>query len=148
MITEQLPGQTAFVLHDTYGFPIEVTQEICAERGVEVDMEGFDVCMAAQRTRARANAKDADAAWSTYDGTMQALLDRVGKTQFLGYEKDDCNATIKALIKDGQPVPFLEAGETGGLVLDRTPFYAEKGGEVGDTGFITNEYSRARLNDT
>ena len=148
MMTDHLPGETAFVLHDTYGFPIEVTQDICAERGVEVDMDGFSVCMTAQRERARANAKDADAAWSTYDGTMQALLDRVGKTQFLGYEKDDCNATIKALVKDGQPVPFLEAGETGGLVLDRTPFYAEKGGQVGDTGVITNEYSRARVTDT
>ena len=148
MMTDMLPGQTAFVLHDTYGFPIEVTQEICAERGVVVDMDGFNVCMAAQRTRARANAKDADAAWSTYDGTMQAVLDRVGKTSFLGYEKNDCNATVKALLKDGEPVQFLEAGETGGVVLDRTPFYAEKGGQVGDTGFLTTEYSRARVTDT
>jgi len=147
-LTDKLPGATAFVLHDTYGFPVEVTQEICGERGIEVDMEGFDVCMAEQRKRARASAKDADAAWSTYDGSMQAVLDRVGATQFLGYEKDDCNATIKAILKNGEPVQFLEEGETGGIVLDRTPFYAEKGGQVGDTGYMTNEYSRIRVNDT
>ena len=148
MMTELLPGQTAFVLHDTYGFPIEVTQEICAERGIEVDMEGFDVCMAAQRNRARANAKDADAAWSTYDGSMQALLDRVGATQFVGYEKNECHATVKALLKDGKAVQFLEAGETGNVVLDRTPFYAEKGGQVGDTGEMTTETTTVRVLDT
>ena len=148
MMTDQLPGATAFVLHDTYGFPVEVTQEICAERGIEVDMVGFEVCMAAQRERARANAKDADAAWSTYDGTMQALLDRVGETRFEGYEKNGCFATIKAILKDGQPVQYLEAGESGGIVLDRTPFYAEKGGQVGDTGLLTTEYSTARVEDT
>jgi alanyl-tRNA synthetase len=82
------------------------------------------------------------------DGSMQAVLDRVGSTQFLGYEKNDCNATIKAILKDGEPVQFLEEGETGGIVLDRTPFYAEKGGQVGDTGVLTNEYSRARVTDT
>ncbi len=143
-----LSGKTAFVLHDTYGFPIEVTREICAERNIDIDMDEFDACMAEQRARARANAKDADAAWSTYDGSMQALLDRVGATQFVGYERDECNATVKALLKDGQVVPFLEAGDTGSVVLDRTPFYAEMGGQVGDTGEMTTETTRVRVTDT
>ena len=143
-----LSGQAAFVLHDTYGFPVEVTQEICADAGISVDMEGFAQCMEEQRTRARANAKDADAAWSTYDGSMSALLERVGATRFVGYDANEAPATVKALLRDGAPVSTLAAGESGLLVADQTPFYAEMGGQVGDTGLMIGDAATVRVTDT
>ena len=132
-----LSGKTAFVLHDTYGFPLEVTQEICEEQGIAVDTDEFAVCMQEQRERARAATKDdAEAAWSTYDGSMAAILEAVGSTDFVGYGKNQADAQVLALIKDGKRVLRLGAGESGGIVLDKTPFYAEKGGQVGDTGMM------------
>lgn len=143
-----LPGNVAFVLHDTYGFPVEVTQEICSERGIDVDMEGFEKCMDRQKARARANAKDADAAWSTYDGSMSALLERAGATQFVGYESNEAAVIVKALLKDGQAVTELSKGDTGLLVADKTPFYAEMGGQVGDTGIMIGDAATIRVTDT
>ena len=143
-----LPGDVAFVLHDTYGFPVEVTQEICSERGIDVDMEGFEKCMDRQKARARANAKDADAAWSTYDGSMSALLERAGATEFVGYESNEAAAIVKALLKDGQAVTELSKGDTGLLVADKTPFYAEMGGQVGDTGIMIGDAATIRVTDT
>ncbi len=132
-----LSGKEAFTLHDTYGFPLEVTQEICAEQGIDVDEEEFAACMAQQRERARAATQgDAEAAWSTYDGSMTAILESVGETEFCGYNKNQLDSKVLALVKDGARVNRLEAGETGGIVLDKTPFYAEKGGQVGDTGIM------------
>lgn len=144
-----LSGTAAFTLHDTYGFPLEVTSEICAEAGIAVDTEGFDACMAEQRNRARAaTADDSQAAWSTYDGAMAGILEHVGETRFVGYDEAVCEARVVAVVKDGQPAQSLEADEEGGIVLDCTPFYAEKGGQVGDTGTIAGSDWTAQVLDT
>ena len=119
---------------------MEVTRELCGERGIEVDMEGFGRCMDEQRERARAaNTKDAEAAWSTYGGVMNEILEAVGPTEFLGYTKNEADARVLAIVKDGQQVDVLEAGEEGRVVLDATPFYAEKGGQIGDTGVLAED---------
>ena len=144
-----LPGSVAFKLHDTYGFPVELTSEICEERGMAVDMEGFEVEMTAQRERARAATKDdAEAAWSTYGSVQAEILKETGATKFVGYDNTEAKARIIALIKDGQRVASLAEGEEGEIVLDTTPFYAEMGGEVGDTGAITTSDSAADVYDT
>lgn len=144
-----LPGEIAFTLHDTYGFPFELTREIAAEAGVRVDEQEFKACMEQQRTRAReANTKDAEAAWSTYGGVHAELLKRVGASQFVGHEQLEAQARIVALIKDGVIVDVLSEGEQGEVVLDVTPFYAEMGGEVGDTGTLSTVSSLARVTDT
>lgn len=144
-----LSGEAAFMLHDTYGFPVEVTQEICDEQGITVDMDAFEACMAQQRERARAATKDdAEAAWSTYGGVEAEVLKQVGATRFVGYERTQSKARIVAIIKDGQRVASLGQGEEGQIVLDTTPFYAEMGGEVGDTGVIITNDSHAEVHDT
>lgn len=144
-----LPGEIAFTLHDTYGFPFELTREIAAEAGVRVDEQEFKACMEQQRTRAReANTKDAEAAWSTYGGVHAELLKRVGASQFVGHEQLEAQARIVALIKDSVIVDVLSEGEQGEVVLDVTPFYAEMGGEVGDTGTLSTAASLARVTDT
>ena len=144
-----LPGSTAFVLHDTYGFPVEVTKEICAERGFSVNEEEFAQCMEEQRDRARAaNVKDAEAAWSTYGGVHADTLKEVGATEFVGYSELTTQASVVALIKDGVRVESLSEGEEGEVVLNRTPFYAEMGGEVGDTGVISTDTCTLTVTDT
>ena len=147
---EVLPGETAFTLHDTYGFPVEVTRELCEEQGIQVDMEGFDACMEEQRERARAaNAKDAEAAWSTYGGVHSEAREELGATEFVGYGTLSCEAEVTGIIRDGERVGKLSAGEEGEIILDRTPFYAEMGGEVGDTGTICSaEGAQAEVLDT
>ena len=144
-----LPGDIAFKLHDTYGFPVEVTREICEEQGIDVDMEGFEACMAEQRERARAATKDdAEAAWSTYGSVEAEVLKETGATNFVGYGKTESKARIIALIKEGQRVASLAEGDEGEVVLDTTPFYAEMGGEVGDTGVIATSDASAEVCDT
>lgn len=144
-----LSGQQAFVLHDTYGFPIEVTKEICADRGIEVDEEGFEHAMEEQRARARAaNVDDADAAWSTFGGIYVDLLDKLGTTDFVGYERLEASASIEAIVQDAHVLDQLETGAEGEIILNVTPFYAEMGGEVGDTGVIFTEDAVARVIDT
>ncbi len=134
---DMLPGETAFTLHDTYGFPVEVTEEICAERGIKVDTQGFEACMEQQRERARAATKGAaEAAWSTYGGVHAELLKELGASSFVGYDRASATSAIAAIIKDGERVDALAEGECGEVVLGITPFYAEMGGEVGDTGVI------------
>ena len=144
-----LPGDQAFKLHDTYGFPIEVTEEICEERGVTVDMEGFKACMAQQKERARAATKDdAEAAWSTYGSVYSELLKEQGATKFVGYDQLSAQATVKALVRNGQLVDQLADGEDGEVVLCQTPFYAEMGGEVGDTGTLESATAKLTVVDT
>lgn len=145
---DTLSGEQAFTLHDTYGFPVEVTEEMCADRGVKVDMEGFERCMEAQRERARAaNVKDAEAAWSTYGGVHADILKEVGATEFVGYDRMSASSGVRALIKEGQRVDSIAAGDTAEIVLGLTPFYAEMGGEVGDTGVIEGEGFKAEVVD-
>ena len=144
-----LSGEEAFTLHDTYGFPVEVTQEIAEGRGVKVDMEAFEAAMEAQRERARAaGAKDAEAAWSTYGGIYSDLLNELGPTQFIGYDATAAETRVLAVVVDGERVGTLAPGQTGEVVLAATPFYAEMGGEVGDTGVIENGEGRLYVLDT
>ena len=145
-----LPGKTAFVLHDTYGFPVEVTQEMCADRGIEVDMDEFRTCMAEQRDRARAaNVDDAQAAWSTFGGVHADLLKELGPTKFVGYENLETEAKIVALVANGQSVDSVPAdGADVEVFLDTTTFYAEMGGEVGDTGVIRTAAGEVEVSDT
>ncbi len=144
-----LSGEEAFTLHDTYGFPVEVTEEMCADRGVKVDMDGFARCMEEQRERARAaNTKDAEAAWSTYGGIHADILKEVGATKFVGYDNLETEAKVVALVKDGEKVSKLTAGDEGEVILDTTSFYAEMGGEVGDTGTLSSENFSADVVDT
>lgn len=144
-----LDGAAAFTLHDTYGFPVEITEEICADAGIAVDREGFEACMEQQRERARAATKDdAEAAWSTYGGIHDELLKELGPTGFVGYDRLTASAEVKAIVKDGARVDALAEGETGEVVLSLTPFYAEMGGEVGDTGTIEAEGVKLEVIDT
>ena len=134
---DTLDGVSAFTLHDTYGFPFELTCEICAEKGISVDEEGFNVEMAAQRKRARDARKDD--AWGEIGDVYTKILDEHGAPEFVGYRNDSCEANVVALVKEGQLVQSAAAGEEIAVVLDKTPFYGEMGGQVGDTGFITSE---------
>lgn len=144
-----LDGATAFTLHDTYGFPVEITEEICADAGIAVDKEGFEACMEQQRERARAATKDdAEAAWSTYGGIHDELLKELGATGFVGYARLSATAEVRALVKGGERVDALAQGEEGEVILGLTPFYAEMGGEVGDTGTIEAEGLKVEVVDT
>ncbi len=129
-----LDGTTAFTLHDTFGFPVELTAEIIAEAGLEVDMDTFDVEMAAQRDRARAAVKDES--WSSFASAFGGIVAKSGETEFVGYERDDAESTVVGIVADGVPVETLEPGIQAEVVLDRTSFYGEQGGQVGDTGTI------------
>ena len=148
-------GDIAFQLHDTYGFPIDLTEEIARERGIEVDRRGFDIAMQEQRRRAReagragtAAAEDVAAAWSE-------IRMKFGPTQFLGYQEVDVESRVLAVMPssvehlfanvDGEQAP--DAAELIEVFLDRTPFYAEAGGQVGDTGSITTSTGRVRVLD-
>ena len=134
----EVPGDVAFKLHDTFGFPVEVTQEMAAERGVGVDLAGFGGLMDEQRTRAKAAGKKGDVYANRT--SFQDLLDRHGATEFVGREESEAKATVLAAVPG-------DAG-TVSLFLDRTPFYAESGGQVGDTGTIVTDTGRAEVLDT
>jgi alanyl-tRNA synthetase len=122
-----LDGETAFRLYDTFGFPVDLTADICRERGVMLDMAGFEAAMQAQRERARAASKFSAAAGLEYAG---------GKTEFRGYDTLSVSARVVALYREGAQVGALASGEEGTVVLDQTPFYAESGGQVGDRGVL------------
>ena len=132
----QLSGEVAFLLHDTYGFPIDLTREIAANAGHVVDMDAFDAAMTEQRERARKSAnRDA---WGNAQSIWVALSDRLDETVFDGYDNNELSGVrVVALVQDGQEVEFAAAGSEVEVVLDRTPFYAEMGGQVGDTGKLT-----------
>lgn len=141
-----LDGTTAFTLHDTYGFPIELTQEICAERGLKVDIDTFESEMEAQRERAR-NARDDDA-W-VVGSVFSEVLAACGPSEFVGYDHDECDATVLAILEDGVQVHDAGVGAEVEVILDKTPFYGEMGGQVGDTGTITTANGvEVRVNDT
>lgn len=143
-----LSGKQAFTLHDTYGFPVEVTQEIAADQGFSIDLDEFKSCMDEQKQRARAHAKGTDEAWSTYGGVMNDIVEEYGSSTFVGYVEDTSESKIIALVKDGEKTEKLLAGDEGHIILDVTPFYAEKGGQIGDTGAITTSGGHAEVIDT
>ncbi|MBX3610971.1 MAG: alanine--tRNA ligase [Hydrogenophaga sp.] len=134
-----LPGEVAFKLHDTYGFPLDLTNDVCRERGVTVDAAGFDAAMEAQKAKGRAAGKF----------KMDKALDYSGAgNTFVGYEQLEAPGKVVALYLDGTAVAEIKAGQQGVVVLDTTPFYAESGGQVGDEGTITSGSARFAVGDT
>ena len=132
-----IPGATVFRLYDTYGFPADLTADIARERGLSIDMVGFEREMSAQRTRARAA--------QSFRGDEVVVA---GETEFCGYEEVSVPARIRALAAEGRTVPWLSPGDEGVVFLDRTPFYAESGGQVGDQGLLFSRDARFVVEDT
>ncbi|HTA63948.1 MAG TPA: alanine--tRNA ligase [Xanthomonadaceae bacterium] len=139
-----VPGIDAFRLYDTYGFPVDLTADIARERGLSIDMAGFEAAMNEQRERARAASKFAGA------GVLPAdLVASLSPTQFLGYDRLAADSLrVVAILRDGRTVESLGDGEQGTLILDRTPFYAESGGQVGDVGSLCAGNARFDVTDT
>jgi alanyl-tRNA synthetase len=143
---DKLSGSVAFKLHDTFGFPIELTTEIATERGVEVDQAGFSEEMESQRSRARKAWRGGDAAVA---GQLYGrVIDETGPTVFTGYEAETGSGRILAMMRDGEMVERADHGQDIEVFLDVTPFYAESGGQVGDTGSITTESGALAVFDT
>ena len=143
---DMFDGETAFTLYDTYGFPLDLTQDALRTRGVGVDLASFTDAMERQREKARA-------AWSGSGDTAAetvwfGLREKLGATEFLGYETETAEGVVAALVKDGKEVDSLKAGDTAAIVLNQTPFYAESGGQVGDTGVMTGEGVTFRVTET
>ena len=134
-----LDGEKAFKLHDTYGFPIDLTREIMEEAGFEVDLEGFDKAMAEQKARSQKEQEMEGAGWE--EAAADFVFD--GETEFVGYDMVGCKSHIKAILVDGEPVDTIKEGQKGIIVLDKTPFYAESGGQASDTGMIYNDNGSA-----
>jgi alanyl-tRNA synthetase len=141
-----LSGSTAFKLHDTFGFPIDLTKEIAAERGVEVDVAGFEHEMSLQRERARSAWKGAELA-ETADA-HRLILDQHGLSDFVGYDWETSDGVLLAMVADGEVVDRADADRVVEVFLDKTPFYAEAGGQVGDTGVIETDTGQAVVLDT
>ncbi|MDI5919723.1 alanine--tRNA ligase [Halomonas sp. LR5S13] len=139
--SDTLPGETVFKLYDTYGFPYDLTADVCRERGVTLDEVGFERQLEAQRERARAA--------SQFGADYGAALDLEGETAFTGHDLLEDRATVTALVdREGNPLVRLEPEQRGVVVLDRTPFYGESGGQVGDTGYLELEGGRFLVTDT
>jgi alanyl-tRNA synthetase len=141
-----LQGQVAFKLHDTFGFPIELTKEIAAERGYGVDEDGFETAMDEQRSRARSAWKGGEEAAA--EDLYRRLLDDIGLTAFLGYDLEATDGRILAILLHGEPVERASQGDEVEVFLDRTPFYAEAGGQVGDVGRIGSDSGVLSVTDT
>ncbi|NEQ82181.1 MAG: alanine--tRNA ligase, partial [Moorea sp. SIO2I5] len=141
---KQISGTDAFTLYDTYGFPVELTEEIAEEQGLTVDLDGFEVEMERQRERARV-------AHETIDLTVQGSLDQLGEqidsTAFLGYTEPQSMAKVEALLVDGKSVESAGAGSKVQVILDQTPFYAESGGQIGDRGYLSGDSLLVRIED-
>ncbi|NEO70977.1 alanine--tRNA ligase [Moorena sp. SIO3H5] len=141
---KQISGTDAFTLYDTYGFPVELTEEIAEEQGLTVDLDGFEVEMERQRERARV-------AHETIDLTVQGSLDQLGEqidsTAFLGYTQPQSMAKVEALLVDGKSVESAGAGSKVQVILDQTPFYAESGGQIGDRGYLSGDSLLVRIED-
>jgi len=141
-----LPGAAAFKLYDTFGFPLDLTQDALREKGRAVDTDGFNSAMAEQKAKARA-------AWSGSGEAADAAIwfdvaDKSGLTEFLGYDTETAEGKIAALVQDGKAVAQAGAGEVVQIALNQTPFYAESGGQLGDTGIIRTDTGTARITDT
>jgi len=142
---DELSGETAFKLYDTYGFPLDLTQDAVRAKGLTVDLAGFDAAMGRQRDQARE-------AWSgsgqvAAAGEWFAIRDRLGPTDFVGYDTVEATAETLAIVEDGREVPEARAGQKVQAVFDRTPFYAESGGQAGDQGDVAWEGGKGRIAD-
>lgn len=143
---DTLSGEDTFKLYDTYGFPVDLTEEILEEKGLKIDREGFEANMELQRERARAARDDSDnIGWA--NKTNEDLYNKFSN-EFVGYEEEKCKANILGIIKDGEEVETAEVSEKVVVVLDKTPFYAEQGGQMGDSGVIENDAFKLRVVDT
>jgi len=139
-----IPGEVAFKLYDTFGFPLDLTRDIARERNLGIDEQGFETAMQAQRERARAAGQ-----FSARDGVSAEAVADLPATEFLGYEQNECDsARVTAILMDGDKRESLSEGESALVILDRTPFYAESGGQVGDTGTLEADGVRFRVDDT
>lgn len=135
-----LSGEVAFKLYDTYGFPLDLTADVCRERDITIDEAGFEREMQAQRARAQAS--------SNFGTDYNNVIKVDGSTEFKGYEVTECEATVVALFSNGKAVEAIQSGENAVVVLDRTVFYGESGGQVGDSGVIASEICNFEVNDT
>jgi alanyl-tRNA synthetase len=139
-------GDTAFTLYDTYGFPLDLTQDALRPRGISVDLASFTDAMERQRAKARASwAGSGDTAQET---VWFALREKLGATEFLGYETESAEGVVAALVRDGSQVQELKKGESGAVVMNQTPFYGESGGQAGDQGEMRREGVRLSVSDT
>jgi alanyl-tRNA synthetase len=141
-----VPGAELFRLHDTYGFPLDLATDIARDRGYTVDREGFEAAMTKQREQARS-------AWAgsgeeAISPVYRVILDEVGPTQFVGYDAAECTAKIVALVRSGKRVDQLDENDEGEIILDQTPFYAESGGQIGDTGAVDAATGNAHVSET
>jgi alanyl-tRNA synthetase len=143
---DMFDGETAFTLYDTYGFPLDLTQDALKPRGVGVDIAAFTDAMERQRAKARASwAGSGEAA----DGAVWfALREKLGATEFLGYETESAEGVVSAVLRDGKEVGALKKGESGVVLLNQTPFYGESGGQIGDTGSMSADGIRFKVTDT
>ena len=135
-----IPGETVFRLYDTYGFPLDLTADVARERGLTIDQAGFDAAMAAQRGRARAASK--------FGADLRDTVKLSGRTEFSGYDRLSGSGKVTALIFDGAVVDSMSSGQEGQVVLDNTPFYAEGGGQMGDTGTLIGDNAIFKVRDT
>ncbi len=134
---DMFDGDVAFTLYDTYGFPLDLTQDALKSRGIGVDQASFTDAMERQKAKARESWKGSGEAAS--EAIWFPLREKLGATEFLGYETESAEGVVTALVKDGKDVDSLKAGETGSILMNQTPFYAESGGQVGDTGVLLGE---------
>ena len=137
---EEIPGDLVFKLYDTYGFPTDLTNDIARERGLSLDMAGYDKAMAAQRSRSQEGG--------SFKVDYSAVLTLDGSTEFTGYDSVTGDGTVTAILREGDQVASLAAKDTGVVVLDRTPFYGESGGQVGDCGYLSAQGVRLEVIDT
>ncbi len=143
---DRLQGEVAFKLYDTYGFPLDLTEESLRARGISVDTDGFSAAMQKQKAEARASWSGSGEA--TSEAQWFAVLDEVGRTEFLGYDTEEAEGQILAIFKDGGRVMAAEPGETVEIVTNQTPFYGESGGQAGDTGHIHSTKAKGQVTDT
>jgi alanyl-tRNA synthetase len=143
---DNLKGETAFTLYDTFGFPLDLTQDALRARGIGVDLDAFDAAMEKQKEKARASwTGSGDAASST---AWFPIREKLGATEFLGYDTEAAEGVVSALLRDGKEVAELKSGETGAVIVNQTPFYGESGGQIGDTGVMTADGVRFAVTDT
>ncbi len=142
----RFPGEVAFKLYDTYGFPLDLTEDALRGRGIEVERETFDAAMERQKAEARANWSGSGEAAT--DTVWFGVREREGATEFLGYDTETAEGAVRALVQEGKEVSELPAGARGFVVLNQTPFYGESGGQVGDSGLVSGEGVKARVLNT
>ncbi len=143
---DKLDGETAFKLYDTYGFPLDLTQDALKNRGISVDLDGFTDAM--QRQKAEARASWAGSGEAADERVWFTIRERTGATEFLGYDTEKAEGVVQAIVVDGAEVPSLKPGAKAGVVVNQTPFYAESGGQIGDHGEIRFEGGKFTVTDT